>query len=405
MAATSILYHTLGLRGYRHLRTEYREGKVIHHIERVPGKRTCKGCGARWHDLKLDGRFERTFLGLPVGQKRQELVLHGHLQLCGQCGKRIREPIDFADGSSRYIRAVGRFMVMLCGITTIKYAAAFLGVGWDLVKDAFKADLQRRHKKRPLRKIRYIAVDEFATHKGHKYMTVVLDLETGEILHAQEGKDAAALVGFLEELKRGKAPLQAIAVDMSEAYASAIRKVFGDTVDLVNDPFHVTALASKAIDETRRDLFRQLQGEEKKAIKGSRFLLLRGLENLKASGMTRLMNLMVVNEPLYQAYLLKEDLRMFWNLPDAEAGKAFLDQWTAEARSLGNRHFAKLADTLEAHRPGLLAYFKHRISTGPLEGLNNKIKVLKRQAYGFRDMAFFKLRLYFLHETPLMMTG
>lgn len=367
--------------------------------------RTCKACGARWHDLKLDGRFERTFLGLPVGRKRQELVLHGHLQRCGKCGKRIRESIEFADGSSRYIRAVGRFMVMLCGITTIKHAAAFLGVGWDLVKDAFKADLERRHKKRPLRKIRYIAVDEFATHKGHKYMTVVLDLETGEILHAQEGKDATALAGFLEDLKRGKAPLKAIAVDMSEAYASAIRQVFGGTVDLVHDPFHVTALASKAIDETRRDLFRQLQGEEKKAVKGSRFLLLRGLENLKESGMTRLMNLMAVNEPLYQAYLLKEDLRMFWNLPDAAAGTAFLDQWTKEARGLGNRHFAKLADTLNAHRSGLLAYFKHRISTGPLEGLNNKIKVLKRQAYGFRDMAFFKLRLYFLHETPLMMTG
>lgn len=84
---------------------------------------------------------------------------------------------------------------------------------------------------------------------------------------------------------------------------------------------------------------------------------------------------------------------MFWNLPDAEAGAAFLDQWIEEARNLGNRHFTKLAATLDAHRPGLLGYFKHRISTGPLEGMNNKIKVLKRQAYGFRDMDFFKLRL------------
>ena len=82
-----------------------------------------------------------------------------------------------------------------------------------------------------------------------------------------------------------------------------------------------------------------------------------------------------------------------------------LGQWAQEARSLDNRHFAKLADTLDAHRPGLLAYFKHRISTGPLEGLNNKIKVMKRQAYGFRDMEFFKLRLYCLHETPLMIAG
>ncbi len=405
MATTSFLYHSLGLAGYRHLSTDYLEGKIVHHVERVEHKRFCKECGARWHRLTLDGRFERTFLGLPVGRKRQEVVLHGHLQLCSACGKRAREPIPFAKGSNRYIRSVGRYMVQLCGITQIKYVARLLGVGWDLVKDAFKADLERRHKRRPLRKIRYIAVDEFSTHKGHKYMTVVLDLESGEILHAQKGKDAAALAGFLRELKRAKAPLKAIAVDMSEAYASAVREVFGDALDLVHDPFHVTALASKAIDETRRDLFRQLQGDDKKAIKGSRFLLLRGLENLKERGMTRLMSLMAVNEPLYQAYLLKEDLRMFWNLPDAEAGEAFLNQWLEEARSLGNPHFNRLADTLDSHRAGLLAYFRHRISTGPLEGLNNKIKVLKRQAYGFRDMAFFKLRLYFLHETPLMMPG
>lgn len=391
--------------GYRHLGTHYREGKVVHHVERVLQKRTCKDCGAPWRRLRLDGKFERTFLALPVGKRRQEVVLHGHLQFCAACGKRAREPVPFAEGSNRYLRALGRYAVMLCGITQIKHVAGLLGVGWDLVKDAFKAHLQRRQKRRPLKTIRYIAVDEFATHKGHKYMTVVLDLESGEILHAQEGKDAAALAGFLRELKQAKAPLKAVAVDMSEAFASAVREVFGDTVDIVHDPFHVTALASKAIDETRRDLFRTLQGDEKKAIKGSRFLLLRGLENLKPSGMTRLMTLMAANEPLYQAYLLKEDLRMFWSLPNPEAGSAFLDQWIEEARNLGNRHFTKLAATLDTHRAGLLAYFKHRLSTGPLEGLNNKIKVLKRQAYGFRDMEFFKLRLYFLHETPLMLPG
>ena len=167
--------------------------------------------------------------------------------------------------------------------------ATLLGVGWDLVKDIFKADLGRRHEAAPASAgSGIIAVDEFATHKGHKYMTVVLDLETGEILHAQEGKDAGALVPFLETLKRRKAPLKAVAMDMSEAYASAVRAVYGDKLDIVHDTFHVTALATKAIDETRRDLYRQLQGEEKKVVKGTRFLLLHGLENLKESGMNRL---------------------------------------------------------------------------------------------------------------------
>ncbi len=404
MATTSFIYHAFGLVGYRHLRTSFAEGKLTYHVERAFGKRGCN-CGARCDSLTLAGRFERTFLGLPVGRKRQEIVLHGHLQVCSKCGKRGREPISFADGKGRHIRALNRFVVEMCGITTIKYVAQYLGVGWDMVKDIFKANLEQRYKRRPLKKVRYLAVDEFATHKGHRYMTVVMDLETGEILHAHEGKDAAALIPFLKRLKKAKVPVEAIAMDMSDAYAKAVREVYGEELDVVHDTFHVVALASKAIDDTRKDMVRDLQGDERKAIKGTRFLLLKGLENLKESSMTRLMALMALNEPLYKAYLLKEDLRMFWSLPDAKAGETFLIEWTAEARALGNRHFIRLADTLDSHRPGLLAYFKHRISTGPMEGLNNKIKVLKRQAYGFRDMAFFKLRLYFLHETSVLMPG
>ena len=110
---------------------------------------------------------------------------------------------------------------------------------------------------------------------------------------------------------------------------------------------------------------------------------------------------MAANEPLYTAYLLKEELRMFWAMGDEVTAELVLDNWLEEARASGLQHFEKLAETLDKYRRGLLSYFQHPISTGPLEGLNNKIKVLKRQAYGFRDNAYFKLRLYFIHEaTP-----
>jgi transposase len=198
--------------------------------------------------------------------------------------------------------------------------------------------------------------------------------------------------------------LAAVAIDMSPAYIQAIGEVFPQ-VDIVHDPYHVVAMVNKAIDETRRDMARELDQPERQYIKGSRFLLLKGLENLSPHSLERLMKLMEVNQPLYQAYLLKEDLRMFWNLQDEQMGKLFLDTWINEARSLKLTHFIKLADTLERHYKGLLSYFKHRISTGPLEGLNNKIKVLKRQAYGFRDNFYFKLRLYFIHEATLAFSG
>ena len=166
-------------------------------------------------------------------------------------------------------------------------------------------------------------------------MTVVMDLETGAVLHAHEGKDAAALIPFLEKLKRKRITLKAIAMDMSPAYLQAFKKV-SPTVDVVHDPYHVVTLVNKAIDETCRDLYRELNGQDRQVLKGSRFLLLRGMEHL--------MELMEVNEPLYKAYLLKEDLRMFWNLPNAGVAETFLESWIDQARTLGLKHLVRLAD-------------------------------------------------------------
>lgn len=404
MATTSYLYHTLGLTRYHLRRTEYRQGVVYYHVEKCRDARRCARCGARWTHLTMNGRFERTFHALPVGRRQQHIVLHGHFQTCECCGETLREPIDFAVGKRRRIQAFDRLVIDLCLIAPIKSVALFLCIGWDLVKSIFKDHLYLRYQRRKITKVRYIAVDEFAVRKGHHYMTLVIDLETGAVLHALEGKNAAALLPFLEMLKRKKVKLKAIAMDMSPAYIQAVRSIFPD-LDIVHDPYHIVALVNKAIDETRRDMYRELIGQDRQVMKGSRFLLLKGMENLKPRSLERLMELMEVNKPLYQAYLLKEDLRMFWNLPDAIAAESFLSSWIHQATTLGLKHFVKLAHTLNDHRRGLLAYFKHRISTGPLEGLNNKIKVLKRQAYGFRDLTYFKLRLYFIHETTPAFAG
>ena len=404
MATTSYLYHTLGLKGYRQERTEYRDGSVYHHVSKEAEARRCAHCGSRWVHLVMNGTFTREFHALPVGRRKQFVVLHGHFQQCRCCGRTLKEPIDIAEGKKRRLKAFDRFVIDLCHIATIKHVARFLDVGWDMIKAIFKDHLALRFHRRKLHKVRYIAVDEFATRRGHHYMTIVIDLETGAVLHAHEGRDAAALIPFLEKLRRKKTRLLAVAMDMGPAYLQAVRQVF-PWVDVVHDPYHVVAIVNRAIDETRRDLYRQLTGEQRQVLKGSRFLLLRGMEHLKPRSLERLMELMEINEPLYQAYLLKEDLSMFWNLPNAELAQSSLVSWIDQARTLGLKHFVKLADTMEKHLTGLLTYFRHRISTGPLEGLNNKIKVLKRQAYGFRDQAYFKLRLYFIHESVPAFAG
>ena len=138
----------------------------------------------------------------------------------------------------------------------------------------------------------------------------------------------------LRYLKGRCKSLRAIAIDMSDAYRKAIRQVFAAKVDVVHDPYHVVALANKAIDQTRRTMMRKLETGRKQLLKGTRFLLLRGLENLNERSLEHLMQLMEINEPLYQAYLLKEEIRHFWNLPDSAAGNAFLDAWIEQACSI-----------------------------------------------------------------------
>jgi transposase len=290
--------------------------------------------------------------------------------------------------------------VDLCRIAPIKHVALLLGFSWTSVKEIFKGHLRRRLVKRSLKSVRLIAIDEFSIRKGHQYMTVVLDLESGEILHSAEGRSAESVIPFLRKLKAVEAPLKAVAMDMWPAYLLAVRDVFPE-VEIVHDPYHVVSMANTAIDTARRDMYRKLRGAERKVMKGSRFLLLRGGESLDHDALLHLQRLESLNQPLFQAYLLKEDLRRFWSMPSRKAARKFLGAWIARCLATRIKPMVSLAKSLRAHRRGLLAYFQYPISTGPLEGMNNKIKVLKRQAYGFRDIDYFKLRLAFLHEaTP-----
>lgn len=405
MATTSSLDHGLGMRGYKHQCTEYKQGEIHHHVRRQRSKRRCRHCGARGYKLRLTRPYERRFHASPVGRHRQMVILHGYRQQCRHCGRCAREPVPFAPGQARYTRTFAHFVLSLCLITTVKAIAGWLGVGWDLIKAIHKDALHSCLRRRRLGEIRRIAVDEFALRRGHSYMTVVLDLDSGQVLHVQQGKDTAALRGFLKRLRKARAPLQAVAMDLSAAYQKAVRDVYGFDVDIVHDPYHIVALVNDAIDETRRRLVRVLQGESAQAVKGMRFVLLRGFERLNRTDSEQLRRLVEVNESLLEAYLLKEQMRQFWSISSPEDGRYYLDAWIRLARTSASQPFQRLAATFERHRRGLLAFFKHRITSGPLEGLNNRIKTLKRQAYGFRDMEYFRLLVLNLHEPLVQNSG
>jgi len=182
---------------------------------------------------------------------------------------------------------------------------------------------------------------------------------------------------------------------------------------IVFDRFHVVKLYNEKLSDLRRELYREAVGPMEKAVlKGIRWLLLTNAENFKHEDpdkdrkmKAQLQEAITLNEPLATAYYMKEDLGQFWEQSDKHKAQVFLDHWIRRAEASGMRMLQQFAKTLRAHRTGLLNYYDYSISTGPVEGINNKIRTLKRQAYGYRDTAFLKLRILGIHETKYALVG
>ena len=250
-------------------------------------------------------------------------------------------------------------------------------------------------RKPKLKRVKQIAIDEISIGKGHRYVTVVLDLDSGAVVFVGQGKSAAALDPFWVRLRAAHARIDAVATDMSSAYTAAVVEHLPDAVH-VFDRFHVMKLFNHELSELRRELYREATNRlDKNVLKGIRWLLLMNRENLdeEKQESQRLREALELNASLAAAYYLKEDLREFWNQQGYLQAERFLDRWCWRAEATGIRRLQKLAHTIRRHRRGLLNWYLYPISTGPLEGTNAKIRVLQRQAYGYRDYQFFLLKI------------
>ena len=274
------------------------------------------------------------------------------------------------------------------------------------MKAILRADLERRFRRPKLRGLRWIAIDEVSIERGHRYLTIVRDLDSGAVVFVGEGKGADALDPFWKRLRRSGARIEAVATDMSQACFRAVRCHIPEAT-LVFDRFHVVKLMNDKLSDLRRELQRQAEAEAKDVLKGTRWLLLKNPDKLKDTReeSARLQQALELNAPLAAAYYLKEDLRRLWSQPGKDEAARFLEGWIDRARATGIRQLRQMANTLSLHRTGILAYYDVPITSGPLEGTNTKIQLLKRQAYGFRDREFFKLRIYALHESRLALVG
>lgn len=403
--STSLLYHAFGLVGYRYVNQSFKGGQVIFRIEQPRERHRCSACGSA--EVWDQGGVERTFHAVPIGAKPVLLQLKVPRVLCFDCGKVRQVKLGFADPMKRYTRAFERYVLDLSRLMTIQDVAKHLHVSWDVVKDIQARALQRRFGKPNLHKLKKIAIDEIAISKGHRYLTVVLDLVSGAVVFVGDGKGVDSLKPLWPRLRRARAKIVAVATDMSKAYIRAVRDNLPRAVH-VFDHFHVIKLFNEKLSAFRRALYRQLSSDaDRKILKGTRWLLLKNPENLdpERNERQRLDEALQLNLPLATAYYLKEDLRQIWKQANKRAARRVLRDWVKRARASGIDMLIQFAATLAEYQEGILAYYQYPISTGPLEGTNNKIKTLKRQAYGFRDHEFFKLRILGLHETKHALVG
>ena len=402
--STSLLYHGFGLRGYTHRRTDFVDGCVVFTAEPSGGELRCSGCGGG--EVRREGGVARRWRTTPIGGKPVFVDTTVPRVWCASCGKTRQVEIGFAERRVSYTRAFERYALELSRSMTIQDVAHHLGVSWDVIKDIQKRHLERRFKHIRLKDLTQIAIDEISVGKGHRYLTVVLDLLSGAVVFIGDGKGADALNPFWRKLRASGARIEAAASDMSAAYLMALAENLPDAVHVL-DRFHVMKLYNDKLAQLRRDLQRTAEADQQEVIKGTRWLLLKNPENLDdtRNERRRLDKALELNQPLATAYYMKEDLRQLWEQRSKPAAERFLDRWIAKAQASGVRMLIKFARTLQLHRRGLLAWYDYRISTGPLEGTNNKIKTMQRQAYGYRDPTFFRLKIHAIHEATYALIG
>ena len=224
--STSLLYHGFGIYGYQYVRTFYRHGAIWFKIKKDRLSLRCPVCNS-WK-LILRGSISRLFRALPIGKKPVFVECPIQRVECRTCGIIRQVKISFANERRSYTKAFERFALELSKHMTISDVANHLGISWDTIKDIQKRYLKRRFSRPKLNKLSLIAIDEISIGRGHRYLTVVLDLKTGAVVFVGDGRGVASLKPFWRRLNACNACIEAVAMDMSPAYISAVKENLPD---------------------------------------------------------------------------------------------------------------------------------------------------------------------------------
>lgn len=344
----------------------------------------CGQCGRK--APRYDRRPVRRWRHLPWGRTPVELLYEPWRVSCRRCGIRV-EQVSWASRASRFSEAFEEFAAYLSQITDRTQVHRLLGISWETVGAIVERVVARRLDPGRLSGLRRIGIDEFSYRKRHRYLTLVVDHDRGRVVWAGEGRSAETLAPFFALLgPEGCRALELVTIDLSAAYLKAVREALPQA-EIVFDRFHVQRLAADALDEVRRSLVRELatDPDQARAVKHTRFVLLKHPWNLSRSQRLKLSEVQHTNQRLYRAYLLKETLAQALDYRQPARARRALTEWLAWASRSRLKPFVRTAKTIRKHLHGILSYVRTRLTNGLAEGLNAKIRMIARRAYGFHS--------------------
>jgi transposase len=365
-------------------------------VPRKNGKAICSGCGKQGgcYDHQPERLFEFVPLwGFPVFFKYKMRRVN-----CKSCGVKI-ESVPWSEGKQTITKALMQFLAGWAKKLSWQETARSFNTSWQKVYSSVEYIVTWGLENRELHNVESIGVDEIAWKKGHKYLTLVYQIDVHCIRLLWIGKDRTikTLLRFFRFFGKQKSQkLKHICSDMWNPYVKVIKKKASQAIHIL-DRFHIMAKFNKAIDEVRAGEHRQMQKDGYEPIlKKSRWCLLKRKENLTDNQEAKLKDLLKYNLKSVRAYLLKEDFQGFWEYVSVPWAGKFLDRWCTRAMRSKIEPMKKIAKMIRKHKPLILNWFraKKAFSSGIVEGLNNKVKVATKKAYGFREYNCIEIALY-----------
>lgn len=382
-----------GYRVYRHELNEKQKTLKLW-VEKKPSQErqyVCSGCGQKF--AQCFDRREREVRDLPWSVYRVTVVLTVYRVNCPQCGVK-NEKIEQLPGKAPFSLRFEEEVGMACENTPIRQVARRLGLSESTVRGIDQRYLERWRQSRKIPPVRQLGIDEIYLGRKLKFITVVSDLDTGEPLWFGEGRKKETLDLFFERYLTAEQRLliEAACVDMWEPYTQSLQQ-WVPQCRIVYDKFHVLQHANRAVDEVRRAEFFRKGTQHRQLIKGKRWLLLSGWENLNRKQQSRLQQLFVLNRRIMKAYLLKESLEQLWSYTYEAAAHRFMLGWLDQLKWQRLKPFEKLGAMLAKHYDGLMNYCKVKVPFGVVEAINSTIKSVIRRGRGYQNMDYLLLKV------------